>query len=275
MSERTQLVNGRFEHDLDSWTVSGAVYSAGDGDEHYGVAVLSTGGDYLEQTFSVPQLRAYTLHLAAKPVGAQLSAGQATVRIQDGDGNTVVTKDIAGDTADQWRENEWKIGLAPGTTYTLRLTNVSAAGDLRLDDAWLWFVPLAKADLIDHVHTKLGRLASERSLSVADAIYDNAYLAGLRAVGAINPETGLPDVRYLDEESLQTALDAIEREMLEYLHREYAVETDIQVGPRRESRSQIARALEKLTGAGGEGASGQGRVVTRKLHHEREDYDWR
>ena len=116
--ERNRLNNGRFLHDLDNWTLSGATYSAGDGDDHYGVAVLSTGGDYIEQTFSVPRLRSYSLHLSTKPVGAALTANQVTMAITDGDGNTVVTKSVNGPIADKWGESEWKIGLAPGTTYS-------------------------------------------------------------------------------------------------------------------------------------------------------------
>jgi len=108
MSERNWLTNGRILHDLDGWTASGAAYSAGDGDDHYGVAVLSTGGDYIEQDFGVPHARSYTLHLSVKAVGADLSGSQATARIVDGDGNTVVTQSLSG-TADTWTENEVRI----------------------------------------------------------------------------------------------------------------------------------------------------------------------
>jgi hypothetical protein len=274
MSERNRLSNGRFLHDLDNWTASDAAYSAGDGDEHYGVAVLEVGGGYVEQDFTVPNVRRYTLHLSVKAVGAVLSGSQATARIVDGDGNTVTTKDLVG-TADLWTENVFTLGLAPGTTYTLWVTNASASDDVKVDDVWLWWVPMTRAQMAQRVHTKLGRLATERSLSTA-VDYDYAIEAGLRQVGAINPETDLPDVRYLGAGLVDTVLDMIEREMLERLRRDYAVEVDIQAGPHRESLSQISRALGEMTGEGkgGQGA-GANRVVMRKLGHEAADYEFR
>src|SRR3989337_87540 len=123
MSDRNHLSNGRLLHDLDNWTASNAVYSAGDGDDHYGVAALSASGGYIEQTFSVSRTRSYTLHTSVKPVGGILAANEVTARIQDGAGNTVATLSLEGGTQDTWQENEDIIGLAPGTTYTLRITN--------------------------------------------------------------------------------------------------------------------------------------------------------
>lgn len=276
MSERTLLTNGRFFHNLDGWTASGASYSAGDGDEHYGVAVLPTGGAFVEQGFAVVEPRLFTVHASVKPVGAALATGQAKVRIVDGDGNTVLDKDLVAASAGVWAENSVGVGLAPGTTYTLRLTNVSAAGDVLVDDAWVWWVPLTRAGLAGRVHAKLGRLATERSLSTTpigdstEGDYTYAVEAGLRSVGAINPDTDAPDVRWLEAGNLETALEAIEMEMLERLQRDYSVETDITLGSRSESRSQIAGALERLTSASGGGSR---RPVMRKMRHSREDFE--
>lgn len=271
--ERDLLNNGRFLHDLGGWTVSGAEYNAGDGDDHYGVAVLSTGGDSIAQSFAVPRLRTYTLHLALKGL---VVAGQVTAVIQDGAGNTVKTMQPTG-SAGSWTETTYEVGLAPGTTYTLTITNVNAAGDVLVDDVWLWNCPMSRLAMAARVDAKLARLATQRSLTttpngaLTEGSYTYAVDAGLRSVGAVNDETGQVDVRWLDEESLQTCLDAIEREMLEQLQRDFAVEVDIQVGPRRESLSQTAQALKDLTG----GASkGQGRVITRKLHHQADDYEF-
>jgi hypothetical protein len=275
--QRNRLNNGRFLHNLDGWTASGASYSAGDGDDHYGVAVLSTGGDYIEQDFAVPHARLYSLHLAVKAVGSSLSAGQATLRITDGNGNTVISQNLSG-TGDAWTETTYTYGLAPGTTYTIRITNVSAAGDVKIDDVWLWWLPLTRAELASRVHTKLARLATERSLSTtpAGSLTEGSYTygvdAGLRAVGAIDPETDLPDIRWLTANLVDTALDAIELEMLEQLQRDYAVEVDIRVGPRAESLSQTSKALEKLTGGEGKQGGAGGRIVQRKLTYEANDY---
>jgi hypothetical protein len=275
MSERSYLTNGRFFHRLDGWQVSGATYSAGDGDDHFGLVVLATGGKYVEQTFAVQHPRAYTFHVSVKPVGGALSAGQATLRISDGDGNVVTTQDLSGG-ADVWTENSFAIGLAEGTTYTLRLTNVSAAGDVRVDDVWAWWVPMTRAGLATRVHEKLGRLATERALStttsgaLTEGDYTHAVDAGLRSSGAVNPETDEPDVRWLEAGSLETILEAIEQEMLERLQRDYAVETDISLGSRSESRSQIRDAISELTSSAGGGSK---RPVQRKMRHDRGDFE--
>jgi hypothetical protein len=276
--QRNRLNNGRFLHNLDGWTASGASYSAGDGDDHYGVAVLSTGGNYIEQTFAVDKARLYSIHLAVKPVGAALSSSQATLRIQDGNGNTVVTQNLSG-SADAWTESTYQFGLAPGTTYTLRITNSTATGDVRIDDVWLWWVPITRANLAAQVHSKLARLATGRSLSTAgggsltEGDYTYAIDAGLRAVGAIDPETDLPDVRWLETNLVDTALDATQLEMLERFERDYATEVDVQLGPRRENRSQIHKAIQGLTsGAGKQGGAG-GRIVVRKMGYKANDYE--
>jgi hypothetical protein len=273
MIERSHLFNGRFKHNLDQWTASNAVYSAGDGDDHYGVAVLSVGG-YISQTFTIPRVRSYAIHVAVKAVGSALSTGQCTLTITDGNGNAVKTQNLTG-TADTWTDNDISAGLAPGTTYTFKITNASAAGDVRIDDVWLWFVPMTRANMAVRVSEKIGRLATDRSLSTAvsgtktEGDYTYAVDAGLRAVGAINPETGLPDVRYLDEENLQTALDYITTEIVEQLKLDYAVEVDIRVGQRAESLSQISKALGDMSGQ----KSG-GRVVMRRMKYpRREDFE--
>lgn len=273
MSERNLLNNGRFLQSLTSWTASGAVYSAGDGDDHYGVASLPVGA-YIEQSFSVQRVRLYTLHISVKPVGAILAAGNCTLSIKDSTGNTLFSKDLTGAIKDVWEENILEIGIATGTTYTLRITNVNFAGGVSIDDVWLWNVPLSRLAIATRLHSKLGRLATDRALSITPAgvLTEGSYTygidAGLRSVGAINPETGLPDVRYLSQDSIQTAIDFIEREVIEQLQRDYAVEVDISVGQRRESLSQISKALGDITGTGGQRGGGtSARIVMRKLGH--------
>lgn len=269
MSENNHLTNGRFLHDLDNWTVTGAAYSAGDGDDHYGVAVLSTGGDVISQTFSVPKLRQYSLHLAVKGL---LSGSEATAVITDGDGNTVVTQNLSGADG-SWTDNDFTIGLAYGTTYTLTITNASAAGDIKIDDVWLWYVPISRANIAARVAAKLARLATERSLSatasgsLTEGNYTYAIDAGLRAYGGISPETGLPDTRYLLPNDVQGVIELVEKEMLEQLENDFAVESDVQVGPRRENRSQIVAALSRKTGTDRDG-SGAATVVQRKMIYD-------
>lgn len=274
MAENTYLLNGRFLHDLNGWTVSDptVIYSAGDADEHYGVCVLPTGGYSISQDFGVIGVKSFSLHVSVKAVGASLSAGKCTLVITDGDGNTVVDVSLSG-TADTWTDNDLEYGLAEGTTYTLTITNVSAAGDVKIDDVWLWFVPLTRAEISSRVHAKLGRLATDRSLSttpsglLTEGSYTYAIDAGLRTAGAIDPDTGLPDVRWLDEQSIQTALDAVEKQMLEQLQKDYAVEVDTRTGPYQQSLSQKREAIDAML-SGGSGGASSSPVVERKLNYD-------
>lgn len=264
--ERSHLLNGRFLSDLDQWTVSDAAYSAGDGDDHYGVAVLSQNG-YIEQDFSVNYTRAYSIHISVKP-GVTLTSGQLVMLITDSDENTFLSQSLTG-TGAAWNEQTIDIGLAAGDTYTIRFTNTSA-NDVKLDDIWLWCVVMTRANIATRVNEKLGRLASERSYSTTtsgtktEGDYTYAIDTALRKLDAIDPETALPDIRWLDYGDLQTMLEVVEQEMIEKLQRDYSVEVDIRVGQRSENLSQITKSLSEMTTKD----SKSGRVIVKKLTHE-------
>lgn len=269
MSERSLLDNGRFLSDLGGWDVVGtAEYQVGDGDEHYGVAALLVAGDAVAQDFAAPYARQYTLHLSLKCASA-ITAGQVTAVITDDEGNTVKTITPMAEAA-TWTESETAIGLTPGHTYTLTITHVSAAAAVKVDDVWIWAVPMTRAQLATRVADRLGQLATDRSLSLtaAGALTEGDYTyavdAGLRQIGAVDEETDLPDVRWLTAATVNAALDAIEREMLETLRRDYAALVDIRVGPHDEKLSQTAQALDRLVASGSGGA---GRIVQRRLRH--------
>lgn len=275
MSEYSLLTNGRFNQDLDGWTLDGAVYQAGDSDDHYGVAELETGGDNILQTFSVSHLRRYQIHLDVKAVGGALETTDAQVVITDGDGNTVKTSNLTG-VQDTWTENIITLGLGPGTTYTIKIiNNTHADGVLRVDDVWLYGTIILRSEIATLLVDKLGQIATEKSLSaVADGVktegdYTYAIDAGLRSLGLINPETGLPDIRYLvDPGQISQVVEGAMSDMLEGLILDYVVEPDIQVGPRRESRSQISKGLREISGGGGSSGGGKSRVISRKMKHD-------
>lgn len=274
--DRNHLTNGRFLTSLDNWTASNAAYSAGDGDEQYGVAVLSAGG-YITQEFSVPYARAYSLHVSVKPVGDVLGSGDLQAVITDDDAGAVVTLSLEGDTDGAWQENTDVIGLAPGNTYTLKLLN-NAAIPVRIDDVWLWFVPITRAGIATQVDTRMAALADEYSLSttpsgaLTEGSYTYAIDNGLRAIGAIDPETGQVDIRWLDAGDVLTCIDLVEAEILKQVQRSAVTETDVRLGPRQESRSQKAAMIGKLMG--GEGGGGSSRVVMRPLRRVTRDYDF-
>jgi len=269
---RNHLINGRFDNNgLTSWNASGATYSPADGDDHYGLAVLSTGGDYIEQQFTLSRTRFYTIHVNFKGVGAELTAGQATLTLVDNDGNAVLTQNLTGE-ADTWTTLSFTAGLNQAESYTLRITNVSASGDVYVDDVWIWFLPESRSSIAARIEEKLGRLADDRNLSTTssgtktEGDFTYAIDAALRMVGSIDPQTGAPDIRWLDQESVQDALDYTEAEMLEQLLNDYSADVDLTIGPRKESYSQIAKSLGSRLG--NKGGKGTGRVIQRKLHHE-------
>jgi hypothetical protein len=269
--ERNRLTNGRFRNNLDGWTASGAVYSAGDGDDHYGVAVFGAG-DYLVQTFAVTQSQSFTLHASIKSVGGDLEANDFQAVITDGDGNAVVSLSLEG-TSNTWVDNTDTVGLVPGTQYTLKLINNSFGDDVKVDDVWIWFVPITRANIAARVHAKLGRLATDRSYSTAasgsltEGDYTYAIDAGLRSVSAINAQTGQPDTRYSNADDVNSVINVVYREMVEQLQAEYAVESDITVGPRTERRSQIAGSLSQIMETGAK-QDGSGGIVMKRMRYD-------
>jgi hypothetical protein len=249
--ERSYVSNGRFLHNLDGWNAISATYSAGDGDDHYGVAVLATAGGYVSQQFTVDGTKSFTVHLSVKPVGSGLSGGQCQLVITDGSANAVVTQNLTG-TADTWNEQSYTFGLAEGMTYTLKIQNVSAAGDVKIDDVWVWWLAMSRANIAARLHAKLGTLATDSNLSTTPAgdltegSYTYAIDAALRQIGAINPVTDQPDIRQLETRRIDELLGIAETEMFEVIERGLATQVDIKVGPREEKLSQVVTNVGKL-----------------------------
>jgi hypothetical protein len=267
LNERSWIVNGRFIQNLNGWVgAGGAVYIASDGSEQYGLASLPAGAS-ISQPFAVINARLYTLHLAVK-------TGNATVVIADNLGSTLATITATG-AAGAWAETVSTLGLAPGTSYQLTITN-NGVSTILVDDIWIWYVPATRAALAARVARKLSTLATDASLSytaagtLTEGDYTDAIDAGMRAIGAINPETDLPDVRYLDSSTIDSLADQVEREMLERLSRYYATLTDIEAGPRKEKLSQIGAAIGRMTSAP---TSGGAKVVARQLRRYTPDYE--
>ena len=78
----------------------------------------------------------------------------------------------------------------------------------------------------------------------------------------------------MDPEDIDTVLDATEKHMLELLQRYFATAVDIQLGPRRESLSQINRALSELTGTKPGSKRTTGQVIQKRMTYPREDFRW-
>ena len=272
MSDRSHVINGQFRNSADGWTLSGtAAFKHTDGMDHYGVISLPAVDDYIEQQFAVPYTREYLLHFSAKMASTRTGTGDLEIRILDA--QDVLVHAVTAISSDgEWWEYENKIGLARGENFKLRVYHVADSNEIVVDDIWLYHVPASRHDVAEWVHNKLGRLASDRSLRFTsdgkqktEADYTFAVSSGLRQMGAINPETDLPDVRYLLTNQVDLLIDLVEGEMLETLQRDYLAEVDISVGPRKESRSQKAAGIQKLMDGKG---STVGRIVMRKLKHK-------
>ena len=274
MYDNNALINGKFLHNLNGWTPSaGVTYSAGDGDDNYGVAVLPVS-ESIWQEFAVDEEALQSLHISVKAVGASLSGSQATLVIKDNYDNTVITQNLSG-TADTWTENLYSVGISEGTTYRITITNNSAAGDIKIDDVWIWFIPITRAQIATAVHAKLGRLATERSLSttpsgtLTEGSYTYAIDAGLRTIGAIDEEVGLPSVRFVESEQVQMLIGEVRREMLEFLQTEYAVEVDTSTGPYSQQLSQKAALIGDIIGSGkGGGGTSGGAIIQKRISHD-------
>ncbi|HEX9441330.1 MAG TPA: hypothetical protein VF909_16715, partial [Roseiflexaceae bacterium] len=238
-----------------------------DGDDHYGVASLPAGAS-IRQSFGVDRARAYTLHISVK-------TANATIVITDGDGNALPSQTGTG-SASVWTETSITLGLAPGTTYTITISNAGVSTIL-VDDLWLWWVPKTRAELAAITARQLAALASDAGYSTTasgaqtEGNYTDAVDAGLRSVGAIDPESDTPDIRGLTQALLDSCLQAIERAMLERLQRYYALMVDTEAGPIKEKLSQIAAGLKSLTSSGQGGKAGA--VVVRNLRRSAADYE--
>ncbi len=78
MNEPTYLTNGRFLQDLGGMETNEAAYAADDGDEHYGVAMLATGGAQ-SAVVRGPGRASHKVHLSVKAVGSPLSSSQRSL----------------------------------------------------------------------------------------------------------------------------------------------------------------------------------------------------
>lgn len=248
--ENSHIRNGRFQSQLTSWTATGATYVASDGDEHYGMAQLAVG-DTLTQLFSVGLARTYTLHIAVK-CAAVLADGDATVTIRDNSSNLITTRSLTVSAINTWTVNEINLGLPGISNMSLTFINVAADADIKIDDVWLWHIPMTRTDIAARTHINLAGSATEYGWTTtpAGALTEGDYTYAIDAVlaglGSTNPETGEVDIRWLHDP--QNAVKLLETEMLRRAHNSAILETDIRLGPRQESRSQIARNLAERIG---------------------------
>lgn len=252
------LLNGGFDGNLDRWSGTGTIERSL-GYPRPGCAALAAGSALESEAVGLGADQLYTLHYFFRMVSG------ATLTIRYGD----MVQAYTGAPLDIWREGTFAFALDTSGNSGVRL---EAAGGLAHVDAVALLIgglPCSRYQLATMVAAQLRGLATSAGLlSGASAAgpngdYTVAVDEGLRAVGAVN-RYGDPDVTQLAPRQINDAVEAAKAAMLQALRADYALKTDVQLGPRRESRSQIAESIDKMLGGGG----ANNRPAVARLRHE-------
>lgn len=250
------LVNPAFDGNLDEWTGTGTLDRA-DGYPRLGCVQLATGQS-ISQAQDLGEDQLYTLHYFFKRgTGATLTASYGSI-----------SQTHSAETIDVWTEGVLIFALDAGEQNSV--TFAASGGTVRVDTVTLGIggLPITRAQMAARVERRITALAAEQSLSTAPSAdgpegdYSDAVDEALRQIGAVG-RYGDPDVTRLTLTQVQPAVDGAILAMLEQLRVTYSLETDVSLGPRRESRSQIAGALGKMV------SKGPGTVQVRRLIHDR------
>ena len=242
--------------DADYWT--GGTICRSLGYPRLGCVEL-VAGQSVRQGVELSGDQLYTLHYFY-----QLAVG-ATLNVTVG----AIAQEHTGAPLSVWREGV--LGLSVGASIQANVQFTAIDGDCYVDTVSLILgaVPVYRSGLALVVAARLSTLATDAELSTMPSIdgpegsYSAAIDEALRQVGAVN-EWGDPDVCQLEPGQVNVVLEAIQTAMLQQLRSKYALETDVSLGPRRESRSQIAASIDAmLSGAGSNRRVATGRLFRR------------
>lgn len=254
------LLNGGFDGNLYGWTGTGVI-ARSLGYPRLGCVQLAAGQS-MSQAVGAGANALYTLHFFYRlGAGASLTAGYGSV-----------TQVFSGGVVDVWQEGVLAFALDVGANSNVTFT--ASGGTLYVDEVALLLggLPIARAEIATRLAKRLGALATDAALSsVASASgpegdYSEAIDEALRSVGALNL-WGDPDVTLVRSEQVNDLLESAQTAMLQRLRSSYALETDVTLGPRRESRSQIATSIDAMLGGGSGGGGGNRRVSQGSLTH--------
>lgn len=255
------LNNGDFSRGLYEWEGSASIYRAL-GYPRLNCALLATG-QTLTQARGISDENLHTLHYFYRvATGATLTAGYGDM-----------TQTHTGAPLDVWREGV--LVFSPETGEGNDSVEFSAAGgNVYVDTVTLMpgGLPRSRAELANDVAVRLAEIATDASLSATasssgpEGDYSAAIDEALRAAAAMN-KWGDPDVTLLDPLKVNDVIEAVRVGMLQRLRSKYALEVDVSLGPRSESRSQIASSLDEMLA----GSGGSRRPTMGKLDHG----DWR
>lgn len=238
------LVNGHFDGSLLHWSGGGMNRSLGY--PRPGCAQIDEGDslEYIYQAIGVSPGQVYTLHFFfRRPANAVLTASL---------GNA--SQEFAGAT-DAWQEGVLTLGVVEETTIAPAFLALNETGYVDGVTLAPGVLVLTRRALMLAVENRLAGLATDAGLAAAattkgpEGDYTGAVEEALRQVGAVN-EWGDPDITALAADQVNAAIEAALTAMMGQLANHYALETDVSLGPRSESRSQIAKMLTTLGSAG-------------------------
>jgi hypothetical protein len=147
----------------------------------------------------------------------------------------------------------------------------AAGGACLVDTATLLSggLPISRAQIAAQLAASLAELVADAGLSSTpssigpEGDYTYAIDEALRQIGAVNVY-GDADVTQLLASEVNDVLDAAQTALLRRLRSKYALETDVTLGPRSESRSQIAGSIDEMLSGGGSSMTIQFGKLTHK-----------
>lgn len=258
----TNLVpNGGFDGNLDRWSGDGAIDRTL-GYPRLGCAKLTTGQAIESEAVGLSADSLYTLHYFYRlATGATLTVACAGI-----------SQTHTSTPLDVWREGVMAFALDVADSDGVSFA--ASGGTVYVDSVTLLVGGLAidRATLVSMISARLRSLVTEAGLSGTPSAsgpngdYTTAIDEALRAVGAVNV-WGDPDITVLLPTQINDVVDSARVVILQALRADYALKTDVQLGPRRESRSQIATSIDGMLGGGGAGGAAGGRVSVANLKH--------
>jgi len=249
------LRNGDFSRGRYEWTGDGAI-SRALGYPRLNCAQLAAGQS-LSQAQGISQEQLYTLHYFYQVAsGATLTVGYGAV-----------TQTHTGAPFEVWREGVLVFAVEAGEgNESVELT--ASGGVASVDTVTLLAggLPKSRAGIAAEVAGRIvdiatdAELTSDANTTGPEGDYSAAIDEALRAVGAVN-SWGDPDVTLLLPLKINDVIEAARMSILQRVRGKYALETDVTLGPRSESRSQIASSLdEMLAGSGGSRRPSMGKL---------------
>lgn len=206
--------------------------------------VQLTAGQGIAQAVGLSADQLHTAHLFYRPGdGASLTVTYGAI------------SQVFTGTSGQWNEAVMVFALDASANDALTLS--ASGGTVYVDTVTLTTgIAISRAALATTVAARLGGLATDASLTTTPSAsgpngsYSAAIDEALRSLGAVN-SWGDPDITTLDYGQVNDATEAAVTALLQTLRSTYALRTDVSLGPRRESFSQIAASIDAMLSGSG------------------------